>query len=201
MARTTKPPIERHQVIEVALELIESEGLEALSVRKIAKRIDVNAASLYYHFKDKDDILKAAASQAIRGVTYPEFDESNWTEWIVASAMAYHDYLNSRPRFVPLIASGHLSRSMLPMHHAVASVLGSHKVSPGTQAQLFEAVEALVLGAAMMRSLNGVGGIYFSDRAELQRRQSIENAIRLLVEGHLHAEGTSTNAVRTGGTP
>lgn len=49
----------RGQIQEIALELFAEQGYEKTSLREIADRLGVTKAALYYHFKAKDDILRA----------------------------------------------------------------------------------------------------------------------------------------------
>src|ERR1044072_1637250 len=57
MARPTKPLISKDACAKAALEIIDAEGLDALSLERLAKEIGVRAPSLYHHFADKAAIL------------------------------------------------------------------------------------------------------------------------------------------------
>jgi AcrR family transcriptional regulator len=58
----------RDQAIAAALELLESEGEGALTMRRIAERIGVRAPSLYKHFPDKADLEAALAARGLEGM-------------------------------------------------------------------------------------------------------------------------------------
>jgi AcrR family transcriptional regulator len=185
VAQRTKPAIDPKRVVEIALELIERDGLEVLSVRKIAARLGVNAASLYYHFKDKDEILEAAAALAVKGIEFPRIDETHWRDWLVGASMAYNRHLEANRHFIPLIVGGHLSRTALPMYETVSGLLDRKGVPRETQAALLEAIEALTIGAAMLSDKSSGAGLYFGTAAGRWRREAIEKSFRLLVDGHL----------------
>ena len=51
----------RGQVLVAAREIIAAEGLEGLSMRKLAQRLDCAPMSLYVHVRDKHDLLRALA--------------------------------------------------------------------------------------------------------------------------------------------
>jgi AcrR family transcriptional regulator len=59
--------ISKTQAATIALDLIRREGVEAVTIRRLAEELDVKSASLYYHFRNKDDILSMAARVALRG--------------------------------------------------------------------------------------------------------------------------------------
>lgn len=56
----------RLTLIEQALEILEQQGVSALSMRALADRIGVSRSALYHHFKNKEDLLSAIAGQGFR---------------------------------------------------------------------------------------------------------------------------------------
>ena len=59
-----RPPLTREAIVEAAAALVDAEGLEALSLRPLAKSLGVTAPALYAHVRDKQDLLRAVAEQA-----------------------------------------------------------------------------------------------------------------------------------------
>lgn len=59
------------RVAQAALQLIDSEGLEALSMRRLGQALGVEAMALYNHFADKEAILDAVASLVLASVPVP----------------------------------------------------------------------------------------------------------------------------------
>lgn len=52
-----REPVTRERAIRAAVVLADERGIEALSMRKLAAELGIEAMSLYYHVRDKDDIL------------------------------------------------------------------------------------------------------------------------------------------------
>src|SRR5262245_53718926 len=52
-----RQPLERRVIAEKALELIDSDGLEALSMRRLGAALGVEAMTLYHHFRNKAELL------------------------------------------------------------------------------------------------------------------------------------------------
>src|ERR1700743_2586808 len=59
----------RDALIHAALEILESEGLAALSLRAVARRAGVSAAAPYHHFPDKQALLDAVAERGFDALT------------------------------------------------------------------------------------------------------------------------------------
>lgn len=56
-------------LIDAALEVIENEGINALRLDAIAASVGVTKGSLYWHFKDRDDLIRAALQEQMRRLT------------------------------------------------------------------------------------------------------------------------------------
>ena len=54
---TPAPKLTREQIADVALAIADSEGFEAVSMRRIAEELDVGTMTLYYYVRTKDDLL------------------------------------------------------------------------------------------------------------------------------------------------
>jgi TetR/AcrR family tetracycline transcriptional repressor len=70
----------------VALEILDAEGLDHVTLRKISSKLGIQAASLYWHFKDKQDIIGDMAqailsTDELSKVTAPK-NISDWSKWL-----------------------------------------------------------------------------------------------------------------------
>lgn len=82
---TTK--IDRSRVADTALRLLNEVGLDGLSLRAIAKELDVKAPALYWHFKDKQALLDEMATVMYRRMLaddLPAATPEGWQEQLVA---------------------------------------------------------------------------------------------------------------------
>ncbi|NQX62133.1 TetR/AcrR family transcriptional regulator [Paenibacillus qinlingensis] len=88
-------PLDRERIIQAVLSLLRDEGLGSISMRKIADFLGVKAASLYYHVKDKEQLMHLLAEQISSDVSFP--DESlDWQEqlreWALQFRLVLHRY-------------------------------------------------------------------------------------------------------------
>src|SRR3954452_2139200 len=63
--------LSRERILEVALELASAEGVEALSMRRLAQELDVWPMSIYRYFHDKEELLSALADTVAEDITPP----------------------------------------------------------------------------------------------------------------------------------
>ena len=64
--KTKTPHIQPDAVIKAALEILDAEGLENVTLRRIAAKLNVQAPALYWHFKDKSDITDDMAQAILK---------------------------------------------------------------------------------------------------------------------------------------
>ncbi|MGP3928050.1 MULTISPECIES: TetR/AcrR family transcriptional regulator [unclassified Streptomyces] len=111
MARPRKPLLSRDRIVETALALIDEEGLEAVSTRRLAAELGVSGPSLYNHFKVKDEILDAAADTVVGQVDLSMFEaapggRTDWRTALLEWARSYRAALAAHPNIVPFLARG-----------------------------------------------------------------------------------------------
>lgn len=86
-------PLNRERIVDAALELLGEVGLEKLSTRRLAARLDIRNASLYWHFRNKDELLDAMSTRMYNSVIpAPHLDSADfdWAEWLADGARAAH---------------------------------------------------------------------------------------------------------------
>ncbi|MBT2385484.1 TetR/AcrR family transcriptional regulator C-terminal domain-containing protein [Streptomyces sp. ISL-11] len=79
--------IDRALVTDTALRLLNEVGLEGLTLRRIAKELDVQAPALYWHFKNKQELLDEMATEMFRRMT-PDLMPAEGAGWQEAMAHA-----------------------------------------------------------------------------------------------------------------
>jgi AcrR family transcriptional regulator len=78
--RRRKEPISRDAIVAAAVQLLDREGLAALSMRRLAEELGTGAASLYWHVGSKDGLLDLVLDQIIGESQVPDPDPPRWRE-------------------------------------------------------------------------------------------------------------------------
>ena len=63
MPPPARAPLQRETIVDEARDLISKDGLDALTLRRLADRFSVSAPALYFHFRDKEELLRAIAER------------------------------------------------------------------------------------------------------------------------------------------
>jgi TetR/AcrR family transcriptional regulator, tetracycline repressor protein len=93
-------PLTKERIVRTAMRLLNDVGVEGLTLRALAKELDVQAPALYWHFKSKRDLLDELATTIMRDMwgTFVPPDDLRWDAWVTESArrlrsglLAYRD--------------------------------------------------------------------------------------------------------------
>ncbi len=96
--------LSRADVVQAGAALLDSEGLEGLSMRKLAAALQTGPATLYWHVRDKDELLALILDDTVRGVTVPA--SGSWDERIMQMLRDGRTVLLPRPVLVRFIWEG-----------------------------------------------------------------------------------------------
>ncbi|MEU7904017.1 TetR/AcrR family transcriptional regulator [Actinoplanes sp. NPDC049118] len=88
--RAAKAPLTQDQIVDAGLRIVMVEGIEAVSMRRIAAVFDTGASSLYAHVANKDELLQLMFDRICAEVEVPEPEPVRWREQI--KEMARHSH-------------------------------------------------------------------------------------------------------------
>lgn len=178
MARPTKPLITKESAAVAALEIIDTEGLQSLSLNNVAKKLGVRAPSLYHHFKNKSELLAAVAKAILYqpaplSVRKPRGD---WKETIVQLCTWARRQLMSHPNAAPLLLEVYPERAMLNMYEHWFEI---YEVPAKDKLLLSDGLEKLTFGSALIGATSRAQGIPpFPQDLDKERYPATYEAIR-----------------------
>lgn len=141
--------LSRELIVDKALELIESEGLENLSTRSLGRALGVQAMALYHHVPSKDDLLDAVTARLATMMKLPE-SSSDWRAELESTARSYIDIARRHPRAFPLLAMRRYNTpETLPVLERLFSNLKQAGLDPKGVATAFRIVGYFLNGAGL----------------------------------------------------
>ncbi|WP_089155742.1 TetR/AcrR family transcriptional regulator [Micromonospora sp. NBS 11-29] len=150
MPRPRQALLTRGRIVEAALALIDADGLDALSTRRLAAALGVRGPSLYNHFATKEEILDAVADSVTATVDVSGFGRHDWPEALRHWARSYRAALAAHPHVVPYLARGPGRRpAALTMADAVYGALVRAGWPPARATHVGAALRYFVAGSAL----------------------------------------------------
>jgi AcrR family transcriptional regulator len=96
-----RTPLSRERILEAAIRLADESGIEALTMRKLARELGVEAMSLYNHVPNKGALVDAMADAVMAEIDLPE--TGDWRAAIRQCAISAHDVLLRHPWAPPFV--------------------------------------------------------------------------------------------------
>lgn len=155
MARPAKPLISRDAVVQASVEIIDSEGLQAFSLPRLASHLGVRAPSLYHHFADKNAIVVAIARHiAGASVMKPRrLPGPDWPEYFVTLGLNFRQAVLRHRNAAPILIE-HLPRDVLINgYENAARFLSDSGVPTHLHVRILDGVETLCLGAVLAEAV------------------------------------------------
>lgn len=172
-ARANKRGLSRDRIAAAAVELVDAEGLDALSMRVLGRALGVQAMSLYRYVSNKDDLfdamqeaIVAEMQQVPRGMAWPQALE--------ALAREFRRVLARHPRALPLFVRPAASEGVLEALERVWGILQGAGFSELDALRAMQSLLAFVVGQAMWQ---------FTPEGERRADDEFEFGLRAMLLG------------------
>jgi AcrR family transcriptional regulator len=149
---STQIPLSRRRVLDAAVALADRDGVGALSMRKLAQELGVEAMSLYHHVAGKDAILDGIVDVVFAEIELPS-GEGGWKAAMRRRAVSARETLRRHPWATALMESRSTPGPANLRHHdAVLGVLRNAGFSVELAAHAYSLLDAYIYGFALQES-------------------------------------------------
>jgi len=172
-----KPRLSKRTVTENALKLADADGLDALTIRKLAQHLGVTPMALYWHFRSKEDLLEGVAEQVWGEIDTEVDPDAPWWAQIQAMMESLVSVLRAHPA-APQLLLEHEKRNEAALR-ATETVLEILRTA-GFDATYASTIarSALWSGITLVMSEPGFKPeLTAEERTEMQRRNQVQLAM------------------------
>ncbi len=147
MHDTPRRPLTRERILEAALDYVDRNGLEALSMRKLGAELGVEAMSLYNHVPSKAAVLDGIVELLMARIEIEPRPGQDWADRLRVGARSFRRLALEHPRFVALLVTrpSFGPRALRPVEAALAT-LRQAGFDARTAMAVFRALEGYLLG-------------------------------------------------------
>ncbi|GAA2157122.1 hypothetical protein GCM10009760_58920 [Kitasatospora kazusensis] len=153
MGRPSRALLSREIIARAALDVVDEHGSDGLTMRALADRLGVKAASLYNHVSGKDELLDGLAELVNAEIDLSPLaaeDGRGWREGLAAYARGYRAAFIRHPNTIALLARRRVgAERQLLGYDTLLAALGRAGLAPADAAEVAAALDYLVLGSAL----------------------------------------------------
>lgn len=145
--RGPKPALSVERVVRAATEVADAEGLDAVSMARVAETLGYSSMALYRYVASKDELLALMADAAAGDLSLPAYPAGDWRAGLEAWTRAQVDLMLARPWFIDLpLPAVRLGPNRVRWIDAAFSVLGELELTPDEKLQIIGLLAQHVLG-------------------------------------------------------
>lgn len=157
--RTRRDPLDRERIEAAALELIERDGLDELSMRKLGAALGVEAMSLYHHYPSKAHLLDALLDRLIASITVAADRELPFRERARQACLSYREVALRHPKFAQFMIVHRMNtRSGLLWLESIARIFADAGFDTELAARCFRVLGYYLMGAILDETAGYVRG-------------------------------------------
>jgi AcrR family transcriptional regulator len=173
-----RAPLSREKVVHAAVALADEEGLEALSMRRLGRRLGVEAMSLYNHVASKDALLDGIVEYVLGEIDVPS-PEDDWEEAFRRRAVSARSVFARHPWAMGLLEKRHTesSRRRLDYYDSILGSLRRAGFDVATAVRGFAVADAYIFGHILQEQ-----SLAFDDPESLEEVGT--DLLRQLEDGH-----------------
>ncbi|NDU71247.1 TetR family transcriptional regulator [Actinomadura sp. DSM 109109] len=147
---TPRPGLTRARIVEAAVDLIEREGADMLSMRRVAAELDVAVMSLYNHVPNKAALLEGVAEYVVANLALPDDPSEPWQARARALVRAFRKVAHDNPRCMSIVLTHKVDTpvGLRPAERALA-LADAAGFDGQTAVRIMRALIAYALGAQM----------------------------------------------------
>ncbi len=150
--------ISRERIVRAAFEVADESGIASLTMRELGRRLGIEAASLYNHVRNKDELLDAMTDLVVAEIERPS-PEADWREAMERRAISARQAFTRHPWAAGLIDTRGLNGPNGAAYvEAILGCLLDAGFAPGVAGNAFVALDSYIYGFERQRSALGIGG-------------------------------------------
>lgn len=197
--KVTRQPLTPGRIFTEALALVDDDGVDALTMRSLARQLGVEAMSIYHHVPSKDALLDGVVEKVLAGLVLFDDSSGDWRDETRQAAHHLRDALLDHPNTVSLVATRRASAEYLrgPIEDAVGHLL-AWGFSTADSIDLLWILNDVVIGNVINRDTSpdpqGEDAAVFGPWDAEEERRRFDLTLTLLIDGvgqHIMSQSVS----------
>jgi AcrR family transcriptional regulator len=149
------PPTET--IVAAAIRIIDTDGLDALTTRRLAGELDMFQPNLYRRVADRNQLLDLVTEAIMDEVGTPDVAESDWRGWLTDCGLRVWRTWQRHPNAAPLLQHGGAYPATLRLVEKILAVFLDGQIDPAAAPAALQAYLGYVFGTTVLDALGHTG--------------------------------------------
>jgi AcrR family transcriptional regulator len=187
--RRRSRPLTRDELLDAALGIVDSEGLAALTMRRLADAVGVEAMSLYHHVPDKETLLDWTVDRMRSEMRLPETEPADWADALEAIFAEYRRVLTAHQNMLPLAARRTDQAGTSGLTYLIDQGLTADEAVELYQSLVAFTIGYSVLSSSMMETAWSGLPDALAERLSEWREGTFRRTLRIVMDGYRAGKG------------
>ncbi|MCV7401631.1 TetR/AcrR family transcriptional regulator [Mycobacterium fragae] len=147
-----RPPVPLDRIVDRALQIVDEEGADALSMRTLAQRLESGTATLYRHFANRSEVIARVVDRVFGEVEFSaeELAAKGWQRACESFARAMFEVFRRHPNLTPLLSEqAPIGPNAMAQRERLLALLLDNGFTPQLAARSYATLARYVLGFAL----------------------------------------------------
>lgn len=163
--RTTGPP-SIDQIVEAALRVIDTKGLDRLTTRRLADELGIHQPNLYRRISNRDELLGLVTERIMSEVELPRRDPREWEDWLTECAVSIRRTWLRHPSAATLMLHGGRYPHILEILESIARVFVDRGFASEGLATAIQSYGGYVFGSTLLEAMSRTRQIAVTSSAQ-----------------------------------
>ncbi|WP_037803496.1 TetR/AcrR family transcriptional regulator C-terminal domain-containing protein, partial [Streptomyces resistomycificus] len=199
--RADQPALSRNTIVREAVAMLDAEGIEALSMRKLGARLNAGATSLYRHVATKDELMELAVDEVAAEIHVPPADNPDWRAAVGEAAGSFRTAALRHPWLSAVLGQAglaYLGPNLMSFSERLAALFTAAGFTEPTGA--IDTVLSYVIGMSTTEAA-WLTTVARSGETEADLIARLLPAVQRAAAGHAHLEGGYAEATAAAQDP
>jgi AcrR family transcriptional regulator len=140
------------RIVGLAVTIADQEGVDQVTIRRLAREMDVTPMALYTHIEGKTDLLNRMAEAVLGEIEFPEDSAQGWEERLRRGLASVHAMAELHPSAGALIARPIASLASIRLADRLLGILAEAGFADDQAAVLLQVITAMILGPIVLKA-------------------------------------------------
>jgi len=152
---TQRSALSRDRIVERAIAIADAEGIEAVSMRRIASDLGATPMALYNHVANKDELMNGIAGQLLKEIDVSALDPTDWAKAVKIGYTEFRRVLLRHPNLLPVLQrKTEMSPDAMRPIELAMSILQGAGFSPAEALQAHWTLSGFAMGHVLWQMTN-----------------------------------------------
>jgi AcrR family transcriptional regulator len=146
-SRNGQAPLTKDMILSAAVGIVDEQGLQALTIRKVADALGVYPTAITWHIGSKDQLVADASGLIFETLQLPDDKAHDWRDWLRLTAASFRESMHKHPNFAVVIGNQlHTSLPALPFVERVLRILNDNGLQGAGLLKAYNAYVGCLIG-------------------------------------------------------